>query len=140
MPIAPLYDDRVATPLPARTYTELDVRPGGRDFFVRPFTLAGVRVRVEMQWMERVGRWSALLRTATDAIASQPQLVVGGGRLRFDARRADLPSGRLEWAGADDYGREELGTRIRLLFSANPGDPGFDAVALMDVVLSAGGI
>lgn len=94
-----------------------DLSIGDDDYAVTvATTLDGVVVRIALRWLARIGRWAAYLTDAAGAPASAQLLVQPGGEVLFDRRSASAPPGRLVWVGPDDYGRLDLGARLRLWY------------------------
>jgi hypothetical protein len=111
----------------------VDIRPGDLLAFARTFELGDtdvgielVAVRLRLRWLERLGRWQMSVQTPNGRNLTPWLLVQPGGTVPWSNTDLEVPQGRLLWQGPDDYGRDDLGTRLLLWFlpRARPADLG----------------
>lgn len=86
---------------------EYDLRPHGAYAFSAQITVDDRPLGLHLRWHPRIRAWGCRAEPGID------QIVRPGGQVLVDPR--DYP-GRLVWVGPEDYGREDLGDTLRLIW------------------------
>ncbi len=94
----------------------IDMRPGSDPLVSAGAELDGIETRFSLRWLPFVGRWTCTLKAPDGDDLSMPLMVQPGGLIRADVRDPRVPPGSLLWLGPDDYGRDDLGGTLRLIY------------------------
>lgn len=95
----------------------LPIEVGDRTRIRTRWTLDGVQLSIDLQWMDRAGGWYATISDADGVVRVRGRRVCTGSELIPDRTWPRLPPGRLVADGTIDLTRREyLGTAVNLLY------------------------
>ena len=98
----------------------LDIRRGQSLYYEASFELSGVVILLAFRWLPLLSRWQVEAKDPDGVLLGLPQIAQPGGELLLDRRGPRAPEGHLYWTGSDDYGLDDIGQGLQLIYDDTP--------------------